>query len=302
MAKKYLDDNGLEHLWDKIKSYVESHGGGSSSFVTGVKGNAESTYRQGNVNLTPSNIGAIPSTYGTASDVVPYALTGHLIGIAGTNTNTGINKRYSFGATADRPALFCDTDNSQVWEGYTNLHPPTASEVGAVPTTRTVNGKALSSNISLTASDVGAVSTSGGQISGSITLTGGVTVSGHDSAIGAMWYHGTTTSLASATSFTEIPNDASDIDLTTGRWLVTAYGGFPSAVTGYVGLAFMKDGTRVSEGSVLIPATSSTSWSTSISTSIIRDVSSSEKISLSYIQNSGASQNVTWYIRAIRIR
>jgi len=35
----------------------------------------------------------------------------------------------------------------------------TASEVGAVPTTRTVNGKALSSNISLTASDVGAVAT-----------------------------------------------------------------------------------------------------------------------------------------------
>lgn len=33
----------------------------------------------------------------------------------------------------------------------------TASEVGAVPTTRTVNGKALSSNISLTASDVNAV-------------------------------------------------------------------------------------------------------------------------------------------------
>ena len=31
-----------------------------------------------------------------------------------------------------------------------------AGDVGAVPTSRTVNGKALSSNISLTASDVGA--------------------------------------------------------------------------------------------------------------------------------------------------
>ena len=36
----------------------------------------------------------------------------------------------------------------------------TASEVGAVPTSRTVNGKALSSNITLTASDVGALSSS----------------------------------------------------------------------------------------------------------------------------------------------
>lgn len=35
---------------------------------------------------------------------------------------------------------------------------PSASDVGAVPTTRTVNGKALSSNISLTAADVEAVS------------------------------------------------------------------------------------------------------------------------------------------------
>ena len=35
-----------------------------------------------------------------------------------------------------------------------------ASDVGAVPTSRTVNGKALSSNISLTASDVGALSSS----------------------------------------------------------------------------------------------------------------------------------------------
>lgn len=37
---------------------------------------------------------------------------------------------------------------------------PTAAEVGAVPTSRTVNGKALSSDISLTASDVGALPSS----------------------------------------------------------------------------------------------------------------------------------------------
>lgn len=36
----------------------------------------------------------------------------------------------------------------------------TASEVGAVPTTRTINGKALSSNITLNASDVGALPSS----------------------------------------------------------------------------------------------------------------------------------------------
>ena len=53
----------------------------------------------------------------------------------------------------------------------------TASEVGAVPTTRTVNNKALSENISLTASDVGAVpitrTVNGKALSGNITLNAG---------------------------------------------------------------------------------------------------------------------------------
>ena len=53
MAKKYLDDTGLGVLWDKIKSYVTD-----SVKVTGVKGDKESSYRTGNVNLTPANIGA----------------------------------------------------------------------------------------------------------------------------------------------------------------------------------------------------------------------------------------------------
>jgi hypothetical protein len=37
-----------------------SNGGGGSPAVTGVKGNAEGSYRQGDVNLTPANIGAEP--------------------------------------------------------------------------------------------------------------------------------------------------------------------------------------------------------------------------------------------------
>ena len=43
------------------------------------------------------------------------------------------------------------------WAKATNKPTYTASEVGAVPTTRTVNNKALSANISLTAADVGAL-------------------------------------------------------------------------------------------------------------------------------------------------
>ena len=42
--------------------------GAQINTVTGIKGNAESTYRQGNVNLTPTNIGAVASSNGDASN------------------------------------------------------------------------------------------------------------------------------------------------------------------------------------------------------------------------------------------
>lgn len=55
MAKAYLDETGLATLWGKIKTYVTN-----AVKVTGVKGNAETSYRTGNVNLTADNVGAVP--------------------------------------------------------------------------------------------------------------------------------------------------------------------------------------------------------------------------------------------------
>lgn len=62
--------------------------------------------------------------------------------------------------TNDAGYLTSESDpNISSWARASSKPSYTASEVGAVPTTRTVNGKALSSNITLTASDVGAVAT-----------------------------------------------------------------------------------------------------------------------------------------------
>lgn len=71
---------------------------------------------------------------------------------------------------------YTETDPTvPAWAKEPNKPTYTASDVGAVPTTRTVNNKALSANISLTASDVSAVPTTrtvnGKALSGNITLS-----------------------------------------------------------------------------------------------------------------------------------
>lgn len=60
--------------------------------------------------------------------------------------------------------------NDHAGTAYTTTNKPTASDVGAVPTTRTVNSKALSSNISLTASDVSAVPNTTAGVNAAINL------------------------------------------------------------------------------------------------------------------------------------
>ena len=53
--------NGLMSSSDKSKlDGIES--GAQVNTITGIKGDAETTYRTGNVNITPANIGALPST------------------------------------------------------------------------------------------------------------------------------------------------------------------------------------------------------------------------------------------------
>lgn len=51
-VKKYADSTGLTEFWSKVKSYVNN-----AVKVTGVKGDSESSYRTGNVNITKANLG-----------------------------------------------------------------------------------------------------------------------------------------------------------------------------------------------------------------------------------------------------
>lgn len=78
-----------------------------------------------------------------------------------TQTQTSGNELGTITIDGDSKKIYSPTETDPTvpsWAKASTKPSYTASEVGAVPTSRTVNGKALSSNISLTASDVGAQS------------------------------------------------------------------------------------------------------------------------------------------------
>lgn len=139
--------------------------GAQVNTVTGVKGNSESTYRTGNINITKANIGLgnvdntsdankpISTATQTALDNKVDKVTGK--GLSTNDfTTTEKNKLSGIEAGAQVNTITGVKGNaeSSYRTGNVNLTP---ANIGAVPTSRTVNGHALSSNVTVTASDVG---------------------------------------------------------------------------------------------------------------------------------------------------
>lgn len=137
-------------------------------------------------------------------------------------------------------------------------------------------------------------------VNGSATVKGSLTVENHSTPIG--WYdgHNNTTSISSGTSYSAV--SGSSITLSAGRYVLTASASFAGNTTGYRGICFRSGSTNLVEGSAIQPTIPSTSWTTRVNASLIRDVSSSETISLALVQNSGSALSTEWYIKAIRIR
>lgn len=110
----------------------------------------------------------------SASDVGALPSTTNIPSIEGLATEIYVNEKAS--TKVDKTT----TINGKALSSNITL---SANDVNAVPTTRTVNGKALSSNVTLSASDIGAISTAT-----KIGLSGGVT--------------GTTTTFGNSTNIT----------------------------------------------------------------------------------------------------
>ncbi len=133
--------------------------------VTGVKGNAETDYRTGNVNLTAENIGASTSTHthgsisNTGALVTPSTIEDgdHLV-ITDTSSNNAIRRTsISFDGSTATKAL----TQKGTWETFNNYTHPTytVQNVGAYKVGRDSTGH-VQLGSALIASDVGAAPTS----------------------------------------------------------------------------------------------------------------------------------------------
>ena len=160
---------GLSNV-DNVKQYSASNP--PPYPVTSVNGET------GSVNLSASDVGARPATWvptlnnlgitATASEL--NKLDGATVTTREINYLDGVSSSIQTQLNGKVPTS--RTVNSKALSSNITL---SAADVNAVPTSRTVNGKPLSSNITLSASDVGALSTSGGTLTGNLTgkyLTG----------------------------------------------------------------------------------------------------------------------------------
>nr|DAP37418.1 MAG TPA: receptor binding complex [Caudoviricetes sp.] len=151
--------------------------GAQKNTVTGVKGGSETSYRIGNVNITATNIG-LGNVNNTSDKDKPIstatqtALNGKqatVTGAATTITGSNLTASRALVSNANGKVAVSDVTSTELGylDGVTSAIQTQLN--GKVPTSRTVNGKALNANITLGASDVGALSTAGGTLTGNLT-------------------------------------------------------------------------------------------------------------------------------------
>ena len=171
-------ESGTEHIYQQIASGYCSHVEGSGCQATGSESHAggfvttasgDDSFAGGDRSVAS---GATSFAYGDRVEASRrnQFVIGHYNKIeSGDHTSSGTYV-FIIGNGDESKTNGRDNIFTVDWNGNVDIHSGakykingtalSASNVGAVPTSRTVNGKALSSNISLTASDVGALATS----------------------------------------------------------------------------------------------------------------------------------------------
>ena len=152
--KTILDKTTASYTTEDDSKLDTIEEGAQKNTVTGIKGDAETSYRIGNVNITKANIGLsnVANERQWSSSNHPTSISGYGITDAVNNTDFTTLKGRVDSAENDIDALQSDMSTAK-----SNI---TTIQNNYVPKTRTVNGKALSSNITLSATDVNAIPSS----------------------------------------------------------------------------------------------------------------------------------------------
>lgn len=129
MAKKYLDENGLLYFWQKIKTL----------FVTDV------TYNSTSRKIQKTKAGA-------ASDVVTLAEVATSGSYEDLSNKPTIPEGVAKSTTTPKMNGTASVGSETKFAAGDHVHP---SDTSRVPTTRKVNGHALSADVTVTASDIG---------------------------------------------------------------------------------------------------------------------------------------------------
>lgn len=174
MAKKYLDDNGLLYLWGKIKEKfaLKTHTHTKSEITDFPATMPPASHTHGNI----TNTGTLQTTDVAIANGDKLVITDSSnsskvarasLSFDGATTTKALTQKgtwETFLTSADVPEGASASSTTPIMDGTAavgtetsfargdHVHP---SDTSRVPTTRTVNGHALSANVTVTASDIG---------------------------------------------------------------------------------------------------------------------------------------------------
>lgn len=166
--KQILDEITAPYTEEEKTKLEGIEDGAQKNTVTGIKGNSETAYRTGNVNITKENIGLnnVDNVKQWSNDNHPTTLSGYGItdGVGFTDFDAlkgrvDTNEDNIVMLDSDIESLNTDVETLET-DVTTVKNAVTTIQDDYVPKSRKINGKALSADIILEASDVKAISTS----------------------------------------------------------------------------------------------------------------------------------------------
>ena len=163
--KAVLDATTASFTLDDQKKLTNIESGAQKNTVTGVKGSAEEDYRIGNVNITKTNVGLenVVNERQWSANNHPTTMSDYGItdGVSNTDYTTlkgRVDTNEDNIAMLDSEVEGLNTDVSTLKTDMTTVKGAVTTIQGDyVPKTRKVNGKALNTDITLSASDVRAI-------------------------------------------------------------------------------------------------------------------------------------------------